>query len=109
MAKAIGCYSKFRVKDDCDLEEVLAAGRKAFAESLTHEGNVYFEMSQSLEDERVIVINDSWANADAFNGHMAQPGNQAWMEILGSKTEPVMTPLMYEYEQQLEEFLPGVF
>ena len=54
-------------------EELRSAALKIVADSRAEEGNINYDIHQSIEDETVFFWHETWANKAAIDEHFATP------------------------------------
>ncbi len=64
--------ARLKVKAD-KIGELKSAALKIVAESRNEEGNINYDIHQSIEDETLFFWHETWANKAAIDEHFATP------------------------------------
>lgn len=73
-----------------NFEAFKALAEKIVPASRQDPGNVYYVLSQSVEDPKVIAMIEAWESQEAIDAHMAAPHFQEYCPKMGELcSEPV--------------------
>ncbi len=78
--------AKLTVKKD-KIEEFKKTARDLVNKSNAEEGNVFYTLNQSVEDEQKFAFIECWKDADALKTHEATEHFTKTLPVLGEMTE----------------------
>ncbi len=85
--------ARLRVKAD-KIEELKSAALKIVSDSRAEEGNMNYDIHQSVEDETLFFWHETWANKAAIDEHFATPFFQEFFGVVEQiATEPAQINL----------------
>ncbi|MCW5960544.1 MAG: antibiotic biosynthesis monooxygenase [Pyrinomonadaceae bacterium] len=80
--------ARLKVKDD-KVEELKSAALKIVRDSRDEEGNLNYDVHQSIEDETVFFWHETWKNRAAIDEHFSTPFFQEFFQVVsGIAAEP---------------------
>lgn len=80
--------ARVKVKED-KIEELKSAALKIVADSRAEEGNINYDIHQSVEDETLFFWHETWKNKAAIDEHFETPFFKEFFEITsGLVAEP---------------------
>lgn len=73
--------ARLKVKDD-KVEELKSAALKIVGDSRDEEGNLNYDVHQSIEDETVFFWHETWKNKAAIDEHFSTPFFQEFFNVV---------------------------
>lgn len=74
--------ARVKVKED-KIEELKSAALKIVADSRAEEGNINYDIHQSVEDETLFFWHETWKNKAAIDEHFETPFFKEFFEAVG--------------------------
>ncbi|BAV06466.1 Quinol monooxygenase YgiN [Filimonas lacunae] len=84
--------AKFKVKP-ANREEVIASLLKCVVASRAEDGNVFYDLTESVSDSSILVMIEEWKSQEAIDFHNTTPHFKELINSLQGKAEVVIDVL----------------